>query len=388
MRGIKGDLLGFTFGDIHSSTLGITRTQEGLYNKSISPPHKDVILQMPKSDYTHYYGTTLDKRVISVNFVFEKLSDLQITRIKQVWNDKKVHNLIFDEEPYKVYSAKLTGVVTAKYVCFERNGSRYYNGNGSLSFECYFPYAKSRFSYLEDYNYNNISEWAMGEDIDKKMPLFGNPKKCVSVAHIHSPINNNVQIYANNESLPGFSKYDSDILFNTPAANVALADVNVHLWAEASGIPSRQQYGNLYFSEDKLQASIQLINPGDVNAILKVWLKIDYLDDGINSQSIDLEISESGNDNKSFAITGLQRLRKPGQTFSEDEYLCIDFYNQTIIGYKNIQGKMISNNTVYNRFLTGDFIIFPPNIHKEIVIKGNTDVSQLEPQFDITYLYL
>jgi phage-related protein len=67
----------------------------------------------------------------------------------QLWNDKKIHSLIFDEEPYKVYSAKVTGMITIKHICFEqeKNASleRVYRGEGSITFSCYFPFARSRF---------------------------------------------------------------------------------------------------------------------------------------------------------------------------------------------------------------------------------------------------
>jgi hypothetical protein len=36
-----------------------------------------------------------------------------------LWSDKKVHDLIFDEYPYKVYSAKITGHNQIKHIAFE-----------------------------------------------------------------------------------------------------------------------------------------------------------------------------------------------------------------------------------------------------------------------------
>jgi hypothetical protein len=61
--------------------------------------------------------------------------------IKRVFNGDGIHDLILDEAPYKVYSAKITGKPALKYLCFESNGQRYYNGDGSLTFTCYYPYS-------------------------------------------------------------------------------------------------------------------------------------------------------------------------------------------------------------------------------------------------------
>jgi phage-related protein len=58
-------------------------------------------------------------------------------------NEPNIKPLFFDETPHKVYSAKVTGKVTAKVVIFddETNG-RVYKGDGSITFTCYFPFAR------------------------------------------------------------------------------------------------------------------------------------------------------------------------------------------------------------------------------------------------------
>jgi hypothetical protein len=85
--------------------------------------------------------------------------------IKRSWNDKKIHDLIFDETPYKVYSAKMTGNSMLKHLAFtEQDGSRVYRGEGSFVFTCYFPFARSRYEYQEDYTVDNIHEWVDGSE--------------------------------------------------------------------------------------------------------------------------------------------------------------------------------------------------------------------------------
>jgi phage-related protein len=51
--------------------------------------------------------------------------------------------LIFDEYPYKTYSAKVTGQASLKHIVFELEEGRVYRGEGTIQFTCYYPYAHS-----------------------------------------------------------------------------------------------------------------------------------------------------------------------------------------------------------------------------------------------------
>jgi hypothetical protein len=72
--------------------------------------------------------------------------------------------LIFDECPYKIYSAKVTGTATLKYIPFAEGATnRLYKGEGSIQFTCYSPFARCVFS-NKDINdniktYSNIDKW-------------------------------------------------------------------------------------------------------------------------------------------------------------------------------------------------------------------------------------
>jgi phage-related protein len=65
-----------------------------------------------------------------------------------VFDGKGIHDLIFDEDPDKIWSAKVTGTASIKYICFEDASledsfNRIYKGEGSITFTCYFPFARS-----------------------------------------------------------------------------------------------------------------------------------------------------------------------------------------------------------------------------------------------------
>jgi hypothetical protein len=79
--------------------------------------------------------------------------------LKRTFNDKKIHSLILDEEPYKVWSARLTGSSVMSHLCFEDPSERFYCGEGDFTFTAYYPFARSRYQYIEDYTIENIQEW-------------------------------------------------------------------------------------------------------------------------------------------------------------------------------------------------------------------------------------
>jgi hypothetical protein len=99
-----------------------------------------------------------------VPIAFDSLTEEQVRRLYSHFGDKQIHELIFDERPYKVYMAKISGTPQIKTICFEAEDDsgeikRIYKGEGTLNFVCYYPYAKSRFKYLDEYTLDSIPEW-------------------------------------------------------------------------------------------------------------------------------------------------------------------------------------------------------------------------------------
>lgn len=69
--------------------------------------------------------------------------------MRRVFSGDGIHELVFDEDrdadgkALKIWSAKVTGTATMKYLCFEEDGEDIYKGEGSIAFTCYYPYARS-----------------------------------------------------------------------------------------------------------------------------------------------------------------------------------------------------------------------------------------------------
>lgn len=138
------DFIGFTYNGKHSfRDLNIYRTSNGSrYNDNLNATLTDKTADVPGGDGQYYFGTTKKNKTFSVSYAFDNLTESGLRLLKQTFDGKDIHDLIFDEEPYKVWSAKVTGTAQIKHLCFEESeGQRTYKGEGSITFTCYYPYA-------------------------------------------------------------------------------------------------------------------------------------------------------------------------------------------------------------------------------------------------------
>ena len=166
------DYIGFSYNGVHSSDLGIVRVSDGSrFNENLLPTIQDKTVQVPGGDGTYYFGSYYTQRQFSVSFAFDSLTEVQLARLKSHFGDKRIHDLIFDEVPYKVYKAKVTGTATIKYIPFaEGTTNRIYKGEGSIQFTCYYPFAQCRFKTrkeYEDLGCTSIDEWWSASNIDQ-----------------------------------------------------------------------------------------------------------------------------------------------------------------------------------------------------------------------------
>lgn len=164
-RCIKGDYIGFTFGGVHSSELGLMRVSDGSrYNEDLLPPLQDKTVQVNGRDGAVYFGSQYNTRPIKVPVAFDNMTEDSFKQLKRLLQDKKPKYLWFDETPYKQWLVKAANAQNFKWVCFDEshNGKekRIYKGEGTLEFSCFSPYAESRVTFLDDevdqviYRYN------------------------------------------------------------------------------------------------------------------------------------------------------------------------------------------------------------------------------------------
>ena len=143
------DFLGFSFNGKHSwDDFNLIRTSDGdRYNINLGPQSQDKTAENTGGDGMYFFGSNHKQKVFDIKFAFEELDDVKLREMKRWLSGKEVGDLWFDEEPYKVYSAKVTGQPNIKIIPFDsydENGEkigRVYKGDGSIQFTCYWPYA-------------------------------------------------------------------------------------------------------------------------------------------------------------------------------------------------------------------------------------------------------
>lgn len=243
-----GDFLGFKFGDIHSSELGITRVSGGdRYEEQLHPEIKDRTVEVPGLNGEYYFGSDFGTRTFDIEIAFDSLTEEQFRKLRYIFGTKDIKQLIFDERPYKYYMAKLESPIELSYICFdepkrqivgnsigdERYGvrrdpetreleriepyeilpgkERRYKGEGKISFICHFPFAKSVYEILPDIDAesdwavssgiltqevrenHNIDVYAAGENADEGAILVYNPGDISTGFRLYCKFNGSAQ---------------------------------------------------------------------------------------------------------------------------------------------------------------------------------------------------
>lgn len=257
MSRLKGDFIGFTFNNIHSSSLGIHRVSKGdRAEEALLPTIKDSTVERIGADGTFFFGSKYTQRKFSLNLAYDDMTEVEKQQLVNNWYDGEIHDLIFDETPYKVYKAKIDGEPKLEFICFEKEVleenniiiNRIYKGEGTVDFICYNPYAYNRYKFLEDYTINNIPEWKRNnsdnvgfyKNIDEWKTSSGLLTARISQDHTYDLINVSGEVFVYNPSpikaepifylegetidISGVTYYDYDLrLYN----NVSLESIAI-----------------------------------------------------------------------------------------------------------------------------------------------------------------
>lgn len=152
--------------------LGLTRvSSSNRYSENLNPPITDKTVVKPDEDGVYYFSSTLGSITHSISAAFDKISEEQLRKLKQIQSSKEFWKLTYDNLPFKYYIVKPTGTSKISYVPFYENEQRLYKGEVTLEFICYEGYAhcwvenKDEFYYSEDGNkilkpyFSNLDEW-------------------------------------------------------------------------------------------------------------------------------------------------------------------------------------------------------------------------------------
>ena len=117
---MRGDFTGFQFGSYHTEDLGIVRVSGGdRYEEQLHPEIKDITAEVPGMDGQYFFGSTYGTKTFDLELAFDSLTEVQLRQLRQAFGTRKIERLIFDEEPYKYYLAKLESPIELSYVCFD-----------------------------------------------------------------------------------------------------------------------------------------------------------------------------------------------------------------------------------------------------------------------------
>lgn len=167
----RGDFLGFTYNGIHSADLNIVRTSSNnRYEQMLLPQPSDITVNIPGDDGMYYLNSTYQPAMFNINFAYDNLQETDIRFLQQWLGDKNVHDLIFDENPYKAYRVKPTSQPRLTFVAFDMRDEqgniigRHYKGEGALQFQAYVPYARAIGKTLADFPIADFPERYEWED--------------------------------------------------------------------------------------------------------------------------------------------------------------------------------------------------------------------------------
>lgn len=168
---IMDDFVGFSFNNHHSSEYGVLRVSDGSrYQETLIPTSEDYTVDIPGGDGQYYFGSNFKSKSFNIQIAFDSITEIGLRKIRQWLGINKTGELIFDEEPYKVYNVKVTSEPNLSYICFREKGKRVYKGEGTISFTAFYPFAHARknnatnepygLDWYINQNYKDTEEWS------------------------------------------------------------------------------------------------------------------------------------------------------------------------------------------------------------------------------------
>ena len=216
---LKGDFIGFSFNEHRSESLGIVRVSDGSrYNEDLVPTAQDKTVQVPGGDGFYYFGSDYTQKPFTIPIAFDGLTEKQFRELQQVFGTKELGKLVFDERPYKYYMVK-SGKPQLKYICFGKEGERIYKGEGTLTFTAYYPFAKSIFKFLNEYNDKNKDEWKEASGMKAEKGTYDTVSD-----------NGSISVYN-----AGDLETDFILKFDLPVDNTSISDIKITLSKENVG---------------------------------------------------------------------------------------------------------------------------------------------------------
>ena len=349
----QGDYIGFSFGGVHSSELGIVRVSDGSrFEENLLPNFQDKTATVSGKDGIYYFGSDNQQKEITLSFAFDHLTEEQLRRLKQVFSTKKPQRFILDEKPYKYYLMKVAQSAIIQHHCFDLDeGTRIYKGEGTLNLVAYYPYARSVHKFLNEFNEGDNSNFIIYPDT----------------------------ITADNQDKDYSGIYDLMIEGNKPFQNEhGLLYYNKQEWASSTNMMNEQ--GNLDIAQlDAINniVRIPVYNAGDLETDFKLFIKSNsQTGNQINLPKIKaIRLMQNG-----LILNQLTFKQFPPLKLAQNDYgLCIDTSAHLIKGVD--QQNKLTANLYNNKIQSGYFFKIPPQTpasqandsHEQLTIEIDCD---------------
>ena len=368
---MRGDFTGFQFGNYHTKDLGIVRVSGGdRYEEQLHPEIKDITAEVPGMDGQYFFGSTYGTKTFDLELAFDSLTEVQFRQLRQAFGTRKIEKLIFDEEPYKYYLAKLESPIELSYVCFDEPKRRIVGTEEN----------DKRYG-VRVVNRIPITEVIVDEDTQEEIEVeTGEYELQYQRIYPYEQLEGTQCIYKGEGKIT--------LICNYPFAKSAYKQLpqgkESEDWAVSSGILSADDYQQF---DTYNNGTIKVYNPGDLatgfrlylpSAAIGTDLKIEYIQTipVENDEPIEEKIAE-------FNLSAITQMK------TGDNGILIDTNNQLIIGVTSIDNDQINTSgNLYNEYLTSGYLfkITPMDIlDTNYSLKINSNNQNIKIFYD--YLY-
>lgn len=345
-----GKFLGFSYAGFRSEELGIIRTIQDRFEIPLTPPIKDTTTEVPNYSGVYFWGSDYDRRNINIPFAFDGITESQLSTIKKLLNSRKVHQLIFDEEPEKIYPAVVTNQAKIDFICFDILGERVYKGTGNFQFVSYTPYTRSTVKFVEELEKFHGAAVVMESENTSTAPTA----QIIGLSDL-SVVNDYYHLDTSADAEPQMKFGCLYLLDSAP-----------------SMLPSNKEYGNFNGTSYRLQ------NNGFVSIPFQAYVSL-----GNMSTSGRIVSIKSIAPNKMPLRLSIPAAKRRYETMAPDKYIMINSKDYTILGCDE---NYKPTGTLYNDCIVeGTFFNLDP---KENIIEIQIDgVNKPLSKIDYRYRY-
>lgn len=345
-----GKFLGFSYAGFRSEELGIVRTIQDRFEIPLTPPIKDTTAEVPNYSGVYFWGSDYDRRNINIPFAFDGITESQLSTIKKLLNSRKVHQLIFDEEPEKIYPAVVTNQAKIDFVCFDILGERVYKGTGNFQFVSYTPYTRSTVKFVEELEKFHGAAVVMKSENTNTAPTA----QIIGISDL-SGVQDYYHLDTAADAEPQMKFGCLYLLDSTP-----------------STLPSNREYGNFNGT------SYRLYNNGFVSIPFQAYVGLGNMSTSGRTVSI-----KSITPNKMPLRLSIPVAKRRYETMAPDKYIMINSKDYTILGCDE---NYKPTGTLYNDCIVeGTFFNLDP---KENIIEIQIDgVNKPLSKIDYRYRY-